>query len=330
MFNLKTALLAALVATTVWFIWAWWSLAQKSKPNVPGEKSHTWYHSIVAFVMCFFDTLGVGNFATTTAAFKFRNSVPDEIIPGTLNVGYVMQTVAQALIYISIIEVDVWTLTLMIAAAVAGAWLGAGIVAHWPRRTIQIGMGCCLLGASLVIALQIVGNYQLAADFLVRNVPALQGAVGQIQQLFSGGQAQALGGVRLGIGLAGNFLLGALMTLGIGLYAPCLMMVSLLGMSPAAAFPIMMGSCAFLMPVGGIRFIKAGRYAPWTTLVMSIAGIPAVLIAAYIVRQLQVNQVRMLVFLVVIYTAVMMLRSAFTEKNSASARMPDPDATAAD
>jgi uncharacterized membrane protein YfcA len=312
--NPKIALLAALGATTVWFLWMWWRVSQKSKPNVPGEKTHTWYHSIVAFVMCFFDTLGVGNFATTTAAFKFRNSVPDEIIPGTLNVGYVMQTVAQALIYISIIEVDVWTLVLMIAAAVAGAWLGAGIVSHWPRRKIQIGMGCCLLGASAVIALQIVGNYKPAADFIIRNLPALEGAVAQVQHLFAGGVGQSLVGVRLGIGLAGNFLLGALMTLGIGLYAPCLMMVSLLGMSPVAAFPIMMGSCAFLMPVGGIRFIKAGRYAPWTTVVMSIAGIPAVLIAAYIVRQLQVNQVRLLVFFVVLYTAAMMLRSAWKER----------------
>jgi uncharacterized membrane protein YfcA len=316
----KIVLLAALVATTVWFIWAWVRISQKSMPNVAGEKKHTWYHSIVAFVMCFFDTLGVGNFATTTAAFKFRNTVPDEIIPGTLNVGYVMQTVAQALIYISIIEVDVWTLVLMIAAAVAGAWLGAGIVSHWSRRKVQIGMGLCLLGASAVIALQIVGNYKPAAEFIVRNAPALEGAVEYVQHLFSGGEAQSLAGVKLGIGLVGNFLLGALMTLGIGLYAPCLMMVSLLGMSPVAAFPIMMGSCAFLMPVGGIRFIKAGRYAPWTTVVMSIAGIPAVLIAAYIVKQLEVNQVRGLVFLVVIYTAAMMLRSAYKEK--AAARTP--------
>lgn len=321
----KIVLLAALVATIVWFIWAWVRISRTSMPNVPGEKKHTWYHAPVAFVMCFFDTLGVGNFATTTAAFKFRGSVPDEIIPGTLNVGYVMQTVAQALIYISIIEVDVWTLVLMIAAAVAGAWLGAGIVSHWSRRKVQIGMGLCLLGASAVIALQIVGNYQPAADFITRNLPALQGTVEYVQHLFSGGEAQSLGGAKLGIGLAGNFLLGALMTLGIGLYAPCLMMVSLLGMSPVAAFPIMMGSCAFLMPVGGIRFIKAGRYAPWTTVVMSIAGVPAVLIAAYIVKSLEVNQVRGLVFFVVLYTAAMMLRSAYKEKAAA----PTPQANGA-
>jgi len=329
--NPITLLLVALGVTTVWFLWMWRRVSQKSKPDVPGKKKHTVYHSVVALVMCFFDTLGVGNFATTTAAFKFRNSVPDEKIPGTLNVGYTMQTVAQALIYISLVQVDAWTLILLIVAAVAGAWLGAGVVSHWPRRKIQIGMGCCLFGASVVIALQIIGNYKPAADFIINNVPALQGAVERIQHLFSGGQAQGLAGIRLGIGLAGNFLLGALMTLGIGLYAPCLMMVSLLGMNPVAAFPIMMGSCAFLMPIGGMRFIKAGSYAPWTSVVMSIAGIPAVLVAAYIVRQLEVNQVRGLVFLVVLYTAATMLRSAMKEKqnNPAPARTPDTNASTA-
>ncbi len=307
---LKTAVYIALAVVTVWFVSAWVEAVWKKRWTV--------YHSLVAFAMCFLDTLGVGNFATTTAAFKFRGSVPDEKIPGTLNVGYVMQTVAQALIYISIIAVDVWTLVLLIAAAVVGAWLGAGIVSHWPRRKIQIGMGCCLLGASAVIALQIVGNYKPAAEFISGNVPALTGTVRQIEHLFAGGQGLGLQGARLVIGFVGNFVLGALMTLGIGLYAPCLMMISLLGMNPVAAFPIMMGSCAFLMPVGGIRFIKAGSYDPWAAVVMSVAGIPAVLIAAFIVRQLQVNQVRGLVFLVVIYTAAMMLRSAYKEKAGAA------------
>ncbi len=302
---LKTGLFAALITTTIWFIWAWWRLARKKKVEVPGEKAHTGYHAVVAFVMCFFDTLGIGNFATTTAAFKFRNSIPDEKIPGTLNIGYALPTVAQALIYMTIVQVDVWTLVLMIAASVAGAWLGAGIVAKWPRRKIQIGMGMCLIGAAALMAMT-----------------ALKIAPGA-------GEALGLDGIRMGLGLAGNFSLGALMTLGIGLYAPCLILISLLGMSPAAAFPIMMGSCAFLMPIGGIRFVKEGSYAPWTTVVMALAGIPATLIAAYIVKSLALDTVRWLVVVVVIFAATMMLRSAFTN-NQAPARMPDPDSAAAD
>lgn len=303
--NLKTILFVALGATTVWFVWAWWSLAQKSKPNVPGEKARTWYHAVVAFVMCFLDTLGIGNFATTTAAFKFVKSIPDEKIPGTLNIGYAIPTIAQAFIYVSIVQVDALTLVLMIMAAVAGAWLGAGMVATWPRRKVQIGMGCALLGAAVLMLMT-----------------ALKIAPGA-------GETLGLAGVKMGLGLAGNFALGALMTLGIGLYGPCLILISLLGMSPAAAFPIMMGSCAFLMPIGGIRFVKEGSYAPWTVVVMTLAGIPATLIAAFIVKSLELDTVRWLVVVVVIIAATLMLRSALTEKD-APARMPDAGGAAAD
>ena len=112
----------------------------------------------------------------------------------------------------------------------------------------------------------------------------------------------------MGIGV--NFLLGALMTLGIGLYAPCLILVSLLGMSPIAAFPIMMGSCAFLMPAAGARFIGLRRYDVRAALGLALGGIPAVLIAAFIVRSLPLVWLRWLVVVVVLYAAIAMLRSA--------------------
>ncbi len=65
--------------------------------------------------------------------------------------------------------------------------------------------------------------------------------------------------MKLVLGLAGNFMLGALMTLGIGLYAPCMILVGLLGMNATAAFPIMMGSCAFLMPIASAKFVQKQR-----------------------------------------------------------------------
>ena len=298
MWTPKNILLLALLVVTVWFVWAWVRLARKAKAEGKTEAGggHGLYHTVVSLVMCFFDTLGIGNFATTTSAFKLRGSVPDEKIPGTLNVGYTLQTVAQALIYITIVDVDAWTLIGMIAASVAGAWLGAGVVAKWPRRKIQIGMGFALLAAAtLMLRAQFAGQAE--------NIGTL-----------------ALSGGKLLMGLGGNFALGALMTLGIGLYAPCLILVSLLGMNPRTAFPIMMGSCAFLMPVGGIRFIREGSYNLPAALVMSVAGIPAVLIAAYIVRELTLTQVRWLVIVVVVYTAAMMLRSAIKERRAAAVR----------
>jgi uncharacterized membrane protein YfcA len=108
------------------------------------------------------------------------------------------------------------------------------------------------------------------------------------------------------------------MSLGIGLYAPCLILISLLGMAPTTAFPIMMGSCAFLMPVASARFIRKGSYDLRAALGLALGGIPAVLIAAFIVKSLPLSAVRWLVVVVVVYTAVTMLRSALTRQKEVS------------
>jgi uncharacterized membrane protein YfcA len=249
----------------------------------------------IGFVTAFLDTLGIGSFATTTAVYKLRAMVPVNLIPGTLNVGHVLSTIAQAFIYTQLVPVEPATLALMIAASVAGAWLGAGVVVRWPRRKIQIGMGIALLGAAALM---------LMTAFNV---------------LPSGGNTQALTGARLALGLGGNFVLGALMMLGIGLYAPCMILVYLLGMNPAAAFPIMMGSCAFLMPVSCVQFVKTRTYHVQAALGLAIGGLPAALIAALIVKSLPLGAVRWLVVVVVIYTAANMLMTAKEDRAAAGA-----------
>jgi uncharacterized membrane protein YfcA len=240
----------------------------------------------IGFVTAFLDTLGIGSFATTTAAYKLRNMVPVKLMPGTLNVGHTLPTIAQAFIYTQIVPVESTTLALMIVAAVAGSWLGAGVVARWPKRNIQIGMGLALLGAAALMLMTALDLFP------------------------SGGETLGLSGARLGIGLAGNFVLGALMMLGIGLYGPCMILVYLLGMTPTAAFPIMMGSCAFLMPISTVRFVKTRAYHVQAALGLALGGLPAALIAALIVGSLPLGAVRWLVVVVVVYTAVTMLATA--------------------
>jgi uncharacterized membrane protein YfcA len=277
-----TVLLLALALLAVGFAVAWGFRLGTTAAN---GGSLGW-SLVIGAVTNFFDTLGVGSFAPTTAAFRWLALVPDRVIPGTLNVGHALPSVAQALIFIAIVEVGPWTLAGMIAASVAGAWLGAGIVSRWQRRRVQIGMGLALLAASALMLRQL-----------------LAGAPG-------GADALSLEGARLVAGLAGNFVLGALMMLGIGLYAPCMILVSLLGMNAKAAFPIMMGSCAFLMPVAGWRFVAREAYVPRVALGLTAGGIPAVLVAAYVVRALSLGAVRVLVLCVAVYTALTMLRAA--------------------
>ena len=286
---MKAALLVLLAAITSLFVAAWSVISWKS-PSRPSRPSPLGL--LIGFGTNFLDTLGIGSFATTTSIFKLKKIVPDELIPGTLNIGHALPSIAEAFIFIAIIEVDALTLTLMIATSVVGAWLGAGIVSRWARRKVQIGLGVALLAAATLMFMT------------------------QAHLFPAGGDRLALSGTRLVVAVLVNLLLGALMTLGIGLYAPCMILVSLLGMNPKAAFPIMMGSCAFLMPAGSIRFIREDRYQLKAALGLTIGGIPGVLLAAFLVKSLPLGAVRWLVICVVVYTAGMLLRSALIESRA--------------
>jgi uncharacterized membrane protein YfcA len=274
-------LLAILGLVALWYIVRWRRLERHRALTWPGVADLA-----TGFIGNFFDTLGIGSFAPTTAVFKLRRRVADEAIPGTLNVGQALPTLSEALIFIAIVDLELKTLVLMIGAAVAGAWFGAGWVARAPRRLVQLAMGCALLVA--------------AALLLAKNLAWLP----------TGGDALGLSGGTLAFAVCVNGLLGALMMVGVGLYAPCLILVTLLGMSPLAAFPVMMGSCALLMPVGGLRFIRAGRYDPSAALGLTLGGVPGVLCAAFLVRSLPLTLLRWLVLGVVLYAAIVMLSSA--------------------
>lgn len=285
---MKTALFITLGIFTASYVAVWLvSLLRGEKERTSPDLRRVG----IGLVTNFFDTLGIGSYATTTSFFKLWGLVPDEHIPGTLNVGHTLPSILQAFIYIAVVEVDVRTLASMIAASVVGAWLGAGVVARWPRRNIQVGMGLALIATAAIM---------LAT---------------QLKLLPGGGELLGLTGVKLLLAVAANAVLGALMTLGIGLYAPCMMIIYLMGMTPKAAFPIMMGSCAFLMPVGSARFIREGSYNLRAALGLTIGGIPGVLLAAFLVRSLSLKVVAWLVIVVVVYTAVMMLRSAVIERS---------------
>jgi uncharacterized membrane protein YfcA len=192
----------------------------------------------------------------------------------------------------------------MIVAAVLGAWLGAGVVSRWPRRRIQIGMGVVLMAFAVIQTSKQLGI-----------APA-------------GGSLLGLAGTKLAIAVTANFALGALMTIGIGLYAPCMLIISLSGMNPTTAFPIMMGSCAFLMPVASARFIRERCFDRRASLGLLVGGIPAVLIAAFIVKALPLYTVQWLVVVVVVYTAANLLRTAYRERARAAIPAPEPEAAA--
>ena len=291
-------LFAALAIVALLFLHQWVSTARASAGDGSGKGGirgkPNLFELAVGFGTNFFDTLGIGSFAPTTSLFKLAKTVPDDEIPGTMMTGHTPPVIIQAFIFMAIIIVDPVTLFTLIAAAVLGAWLGAGVVTRLPRHWIQIGMGIALL---------------IAAGTFLRSIFGTDPV---------GGLATGLAGADLLIAAICLCVLGALMTIGIGMYAPTMIVVSMMGMTPAVAFPIMMGSAAFLMAVAGMRFARAGRYGLKAALGLAIGGIPAVLIAAFIVRSLPLDVMRWLVVVVVLYAAVAMLRSAAQELRKGS------------
>lgn len=238
------------------------------------------------FITNFFDTLGIGSFAPQTAIFKFFKLVDDRLIPGTMNVGNTIPTVTQAFIFMTAVHVEPITLVSMSTAAPLGALLGAGIVAKMSRRKIQIGLGCGLMAVALIIL----------AGFL-KLMPV-------------GGVAIGLTGWKLLVVIIMSFIFGALQTIGVGFYAPCMAMVYALGMHPATAFPIMMTATAMLMAAGGARFVKENAYDRKAAISLTIAGIAGVFLAAFVVKSLPLIVLKWVVCVVVLYTSIWMFISA--------------------
>ncbi|MFM8534620.1 MAG: sulfite exporter TauE/SafE family protein [Acidimicrobiia bacterium] len=274
-------LLGVLVSSGLLLIVMWWRAAADGTGGTPSVLQIG-----LGFVTNFFDTLGIGSFATTTAAFRLMRIVPDELIPGTLLIGHALPVIAQAMIFITVVDVNPAQMAALIACCVAGGWVGAGVVASVSRRTIQFAMAGALTAAAVLM---------------------LTGMLGLIP---GGGSATTFPPAAFVVAVMVSLVLGALLTVGIGNYAPSLIIFSLLGMDPRAAFPIMMGSGAFVATIAGVRFVTRGRFDRRAAAGLTIGGIPGVLVAAWVVQSLPLDYLRWLVLVVVLHSAISLVRAA--------------------
>lgn len=248
--------------------------------------------AVLGTVINFFDSLGIGSFAVSTAIFKMAKLVDDKEIPGTLNVATTTSLIAEAFIYMSIVEVDNLTVLLTVLCAMLGAYLGASIVTKLPKKKIQIGMGSALIVVAILLIFGLVGLLDM------------------------NGTAIGLRGFKLIIACAVCLILGMTNCIGIGMFAPTMAMAALLGLSPIVAYPIMTGGSAFLQPIASYKFIKENSYNKKIALIWSVFGVVGVVIAAFLVKSLPVRILKMVVVVVVIYTSASMFASAFKKTDS--------------
>lgn len=286
--SVQTILLAVLAILTVIYLIVF--VLDLIKHKNDSEKGTNFIvMSVIGFVINFFDVFGIGSFATGTALMKAFKQTDDRLIPGTLNVCFCIPVAIESFLFINGVEVEPVTLASMIVAAVVGAYLGAGVVAKLPTKVIRLLMGTALIVIGIVIVIQMMGL-----------IP-------------SSGVATGLSGIKLVIGVVANFILGALMTAGVGMYAPCLALVCLLGINPMIAFPIMMGSSAYLMPVASLKFIKEGAYNRKASLAIAIFGIFGVFIGYRFIKMLNLNALKFIIIIVMAYSAVSLFYSAYKD-----------------
>ena len=244
---------------------------------------------VVGAITNFFDTLGIGSFAPTMAWLKLRNLLPDRIIPCTMLVGHTLPTLTEAVVFLLLLGVLVDPLLLVGCgvALLAGALMGASLVMKTRVWMVQL-----IVGVGLTVA---------AALYAATNLHLMPGA----------GAAGTLSPTLTVVAIAANFVFGVLLNYGIGNYAPSLVMFSLMGMDPRLAFPIMAGGAALAACGASVRHIRIGEIDLRIVLGLTLGGIPAVLFAAYVVKSMPMDMLRWLVIVVVLYTAIVMLRAAW-------------------
>jgi uncharacterized membrane protein YfcA len=287
----QPALLTILGAAAFAFVLIWLKAARRH----PDYRRPSGTELAIGAVTDFFDTLGIGSFPTSTSLFRLQRRVRDEDIPGTLNVGHAPAAIAEALIFITAVRVDPMLLLATTVSTALGAWTGAGWVVRLPTRVLQWVLGLGSLVAGLL--------------FIAVNVHWLPG----------GGEAFGLDGWRFALAIGATYVLGALMAAGVGFFGPCMIVLSLLGMHPIAAFPIMMSAGALQQLVSGIRYVRTGRYAFGPAVGLAFGGVVGVIVAAYLVKSLPVTALRWLVAGVALYVAASFLRTATRRSGEISA-----------
>lgn len=256
------------------------ALARGATPNLEAV--------ILGAIVNFFDTLGIGSFAPTTAWFKFRKLVPDRLIPPTMIVGLGPPSMAEAVIFLILLGVHVDPV-LLVGCAISvllGGLVGASLVSRARVWVVQLTVGIGLTLAALAYAMT--------------NLHLFPG----------GGTASSLPVLLTIAAIAANFGIGILLNFGVGNYAPTLVMFSLMGMDPRLVFPIMATGAALMVAGAGARHIQIGQIDLRIVLGLSIGGVPAVLVAAFIVKTMPLELLRWLVIVVVLYAAAIMLRAA--------------------
>lgn len=274
-------------------VWIFGNILHNAKRNQINLKEKFWTGLWIGYVTDLLDTLGIGTFATSTALFKTTKLVEDDKqIPATLSTAHVIPVLVEALCFITIVEVDLTTLLAMATASFLGAFIGTRITKNWDTRRVQRVLGILLIVAAMIMVYRMIANP--GADI--------------------SDSAHGLHGIWIFVGIVFNFTIGVLMTMGLGNYAPELIFFSMLGINPSVALPVMMLDAAVILAASSTEFIKSDRVHWPGVLGIIIGGVFGVLTAAFFLSKLDINNFKILVVFIAIFTGTSLLRASVIKR----------------
>ncbi len=272
--------------------WMLYLIVRYARQNKISLTDRFWTGFAIGFVTDLLDTLGIGTFATTTSLLKATKLIDDDRrIPATMTTAHIIPILLEALLFITIVEVEMTTLISLAIAAFTGASVGARVTQHWDTRKVQRVLGILLIIAAGIMVYRMVTNP--GADL--------------------GNDVRGLTGWKLLVGIVFDFFIGMLLSMGLGNYAPELIFFSLMGISPAVALPVMMLNAAMMLSAGAKQFIQSGR-VNWPGVPgIIVGGVLGVLTAAFFLSSLDVNNLKILVVFIASYTGLTLLRSSLVK-----------------
>ena len=248
------------------------------------------------YITNFLDTLGIGSFAPQTIIYKTFHLVKDDSnVPGTLNVANTIPVMFEGFTFLTIVEVEAFTLIVLIIASIIGGIAGAKVVSKLPVKKVQLVIATALALTAILMALRQSGMLDILGE---------------------GNTALGLSGIPLIASAIGLFFCGVGQSMGVGFYAPCMAIVYFAGMDPLVSFPIMMASCAAVMPMSSITYIKSGKYDKLMSILIMISGVFGVATAAYLVKSMEKDLLVWIIVGVVIIASITVFKQALTKENT--------------
>ena len=237
--------------------------------------------AFIGFVSNLLDTVGIGSFAVIVAMRRILGVMPDDVkLIGSMNIQAVITALAQMLIFLHYIQLDLTTMLVAIAMITLGGFLSGLFATRIKTSLVRIIM---------LIAFIITGILL----FLI-----------QMDILSFLNNSHAIKGMRLIFFAIFMLIAGSLPAFGVGYYSLVKTSIFLFGVNPIIAFPIMATASSYQMPVTAITFMRSGKFYARSSILLAVFGVIGVFIAAPLISFVDPYTLKWILFVVVIYNII--------------------------